>query len=289
MPTANKHTTTNRRTAGRKAARTRAGKDDAIKLLNEKFVCFAPGWYINTKDDTYQAAWKRFYVAKPNPGEGSGWLHGTQLVLMTSSGRLLTGRARQEAEAAGTAVVRGAQQRGERRLDGQRRRGDESEQEARLEPEGRRQQRRGNRERASREADDRSRARSGTKPEQSGVEACGGASEADECRRRLLGLPSQGARGGSGGLLRPDETLGGRRHVRRCLRQGGRPPSSVGVGLRADHGARVPPGRPMVPRAPAGRPRVRRLPRRRAGVAGGGPVPVRPGHPGLPGHRGRRP
>ena len=33
MPTANKHTTTNRRTAARKAARARAGKDDAIKLL----------------------------------------------------------------------------------------------------------------------------------------------------------------------------------------------------------------------------------------------------------------
>ena len=33
MPTAAKHTTTNRRTAARKAARTRAGKDDAIKLL----------------------------------------------------------------------------------------------------------------------------------------------------------------------------------------------------------------------------------------------------------------
>src|SRR5258707_1277333 len=66
----------------------------AIKLLNEKFVCFAPGWYINTKDDTYQAAWKRFYIAKPNPDEGSGWLHGTQLVLMTSSGKLLTERVK---------------------------------------------------------------------------------------------------------------------------------------------------------------------------------------------------
>ena len=65
--------------------------DEAIKLLNEKFVCFAPGWYINTKDDVYQAAWKRFYVAKPRPDEGNGWLRGTQLVLMTSSGRLLAG------------------------------------------------------------------------------------------------------------------------------------------------------------------------------------------------------
>jgi hypothetical protein len=42
----------------------------------------------------YQAAWKRFYVAKPNPDEGSGWLQGTQLVLMTSAGRLLTGRVK---------------------------------------------------------------------------------------------------------------------------------------------------------------------------------------------------
>jgi hypothetical protein len=57
-------------------------------------VCFAPGWYINTKDDVYQAAWKRFYVAKSNPDEGDGWLHGTQLVLMTSSGKLLTGRVK---------------------------------------------------------------------------------------------------------------------------------------------------------------------------------------------------
>lgn len=39
----------------------------------------------------YQSAWKRFYVAKPNPDEGNGWLRGTQLVLMTSSGRLLAG------------------------------------------------------------------------------------------------------------------------------------------------------------------------------------------------------
>ena len=62
-----------------------------MKVLNEKFVCFAPGWYINTKDDVYQEAWKRFYVAKPRPDEGSGWLRGTQLVLMTSSGRLLSG------------------------------------------------------------------------------------------------------------------------------------------------------------------------------------------------------
>jgi hypothetical protein len=39
----------------------------------------------------YQEAWKRFYIAKPRPDEGSGWLRGTQLVLMTSSGRLLSG------------------------------------------------------------------------------------------------------------------------------------------------------------------------------------------------------
>jgi hypothetical protein len=39
----------------------------------------------------YQAAWKRFYVAKPRPDEGNGWLRGTQLVLMTSTGRLLSG------------------------------------------------------------------------------------------------------------------------------------------------------------------------------------------------------
>jgi hypothetical protein len=65
--------------------------DEAIKLLNEKFSCFAPGWYINSKDDVYQAAWKRFYVAKPDPSEGKGWLQGTQLVMMTSAGRLLSG------------------------------------------------------------------------------------------------------------------------------------------------------------------------------------------------------
>ena len=43
------------------------------------------------KDPVYQAAWKRFYVAKPLPTEGSGWLRGTNLVLMTSTGRLLSG------------------------------------------------------------------------------------------------------------------------------------------------------------------------------------------------------
>src|SRR5213075_1615251 len=65
--------------------------DAAIRILNDKFVCFAPGWFINVKDEVYQAAWKRFYVAKPQAGEGNGWLRGTQLVLMTSAGRLLAG------------------------------------------------------------------------------------------------------------------------------------------------------------------------------------------------------
>jgi hypothetical protein len=54
-------------------------------------VPFAPGWFIHTKDEVYQAAWKRFYLAKPATGEGSGWLRGSQLVLMTASGRLLEG------------------------------------------------------------------------------------------------------------------------------------------------------------------------------------------------------
>lgn len=44
----------------------------------------------------YQDAWKRFYVAKPRPEEGAGWLHGTQLVLMTSAGRLLEGRVKDQ-------------------------------------------------------------------------------------------------------------------------------------------------------------------------------------------------
>jgi hypothetical protein len=39
----------------------------------------------------YQEAWKRFYVAKPRPTEGNGWLRGTNLVLMTAAGRLLGG------------------------------------------------------------------------------------------------------------------------------------------------------------------------------------------------------
>jgi hypothetical protein len=42
----------------------------------------------------YQDAWKRFYVAKPGPDEGSGWLRGTNLVLMTSTGRLLSGEVK---------------------------------------------------------------------------------------------------------------------------------------------------------------------------------------------------
>lgn len=65
--------------------------DQAIRVLNEKFVCFAPGWYINTDDSVYAAAWKRFYLAQSKPDEGDGWLRGTQLVLMTASGRLLAG------------------------------------------------------------------------------------------------------------------------------------------------------------------------------------------------------
>jgi len=43
----------------------------------------------------YQDAWKRFYVAKPRSDEGSGWLHGTNLVLMTSAGRLLSGKVKE--------------------------------------------------------------------------------------------------------------------------------------------------------------------------------------------------
>jgi hypothetical protein len=39
----------------------------------------------------YKAAWGRFYVAKQLPTEGKGWLKGTNLVLMTSTGRLLDG------------------------------------------------------------------------------------------------------------------------------------------------------------------------------------------------------
>ena len=65
--------------------------DEAIKLLNEKFACFAPGWYINDQDVIYQDAWKRFYLDNARSDEGSGWLRGTQLVLMTSTGRLLEG------------------------------------------------------------------------------------------------------------------------------------------------------------------------------------------------------
>ena len=65
--------------------------DEAIRVLNEKFVGFAPGWYINDDDPVYKAAWKRFYLAKSEPDEGDGWLKGTKLVLMTSSGRLLSG------------------------------------------------------------------------------------------------------------------------------------------------------------------------------------------------------
>ena len=61
--------------------------DEAIKLLNEKFVCFAPGWFINSKDDVYQEAWKRFYSAKPRPDEGSGWLRGTQILTAVVSKR----------------------------------------------------------------------------------------------------------------------------------------------------------------------------------------------------------
>lgn len=46
---------------------------------------------MNSKDPVYQAAWQRFYRAKPLSTEGSGWLRGSQLVLMTSAGRLLEG------------------------------------------------------------------------------------------------------------------------------------------------------------------------------------------------------
>jgi hypothetical protein len=67
--------------------------DEAIKLLNEKFACFAPGWFINSDDPVYKEAWQRFYLAKARPTEGSGWVKATQLVVMTSAGRLLEGNA----------------------------------------------------------------------------------------------------------------------------------------------------------------------------------------------------
>jgi hypothetical protein len=44
----------------------------------------------------YQDAWKRFYVAKSRPDEGNGWLQGTNLVLMTSAGRLLSGKVKDQ-------------------------------------------------------------------------------------------------------------------------------------------------------------------------------------------------
>jgi hypothetical protein len=44
-------------------------------------------------DAVYQEAWKRFYVAKSLPTEGTGWVKATQLVVMTSAGRLLEGDA----------------------------------------------------------------------------------------------------------------------------------------------------------------------------------------------------
>jgi hypothetical protein len=44
-------------------------------------------------DEVYQAAWKRFYVAKSEPTEGNGWVRASQLVVMTSAGRLLAGDA----------------------------------------------------------------------------------------------------------------------------------------------------------------------------------------------------
>ena len=77
--------------------------------MNEKFACFAPGWFINSKDEVYQEAWKRFYVAKPRPTEGKGWLRGTQLVLMTSAGRLLDGDA-YDAKTGKVDMARGLQQ-----------------------------------------------------------------------------------------------------------------------------------------------------------------------------------
>lgn len=40
----------------------------------------------------YRATWKRFYTAKSNADEGSGWLRGSQLILMTSAGKLLEGK-----------------------------------------------------------------------------------------------------------------------------------------------------------------------------------------------------
>jgi hypothetical protein len=61
--------------------------------LNDKFVPFAPGWFINMKDEVYESAWKRFYVSKPRPDEGNGWVRASQLVVMTSAGRLLQGDA----------------------------------------------------------------------------------------------------------------------------------------------------------------------------------------------------
>src|SRR5262245_4862196 len=44
-------------------------------------------------DPVYKEAWQRFYVAKSRPTEGTGWVRTTQLVVMTSAGRLLEGDA----------------------------------------------------------------------------------------------------------------------------------------------------------------------------------------------------
>jgi len=60
-------------------------------------------------DPVYKEAWQRFYVAKSRPTEGTGWVKATQLVVMTSAGRLLEGDA-YDAKTGKVDMVRGLTQ-----------------------------------------------------------------------------------------------------------------------------------------------------------------------------------
>jgi hypothetical protein len=74
--------------------------DEVIKLLNGKFVPFAPSW--GAAREPWEAdAWKRFWknwskddkeLAAGQVREGSGWLLGSQFVVTTSAGRSLSAR-----------------------------------------------------------------------------------------------------------------------------------------------------------------------------------------------------
>ena len=75
--------------------------EEVVKTLNEDFVPYAMGWYINRDDPVVLEAVERAYHQKQRPDEGTGNLGGAGYYLMTSTGHLLGNDLKRSRDPAG--------------------------------------------------------------------------------------------------------------------------------------------------------------------------------------------